>query len=93
MHAHVDIAVQSDYVCACLQNINIASTDAESAQTKAQKKRDIAIAVPTVIGGVAILGALMTGTSRIGCQSLVILRVLNSSLRQPVACPVQLHPP
>ncbi len=41
-----------------MQDINIASTDTESAQTDAQKKkRDIAIAVPTVIGGVAILGA------------------------------------
>jgi len=46
-----------DCVCAYLQNINIASTDLESAQAaEAKKKRDIAIAVPTVIGGVVIIG-------------------------------------
>lgn len=50
-----------DCVCAWLQNINIASTDSESAQaSEAKKKRDIAIAVPTVIGGVVIIGAQLS---------------------------------
>jgi len=50
-----------DCVCAQLQNINVASTDLESAQaSEAKKKRDIAIAVPTVIGGVVIIGAQLS---------------------------------
>ena len=44
-------------MCAQLQDFTISSTASESAPASSNTKRNAAIAAPTVIGGVAIIGA------------------------------------
>lgn len=44
-------------VCAWLQDLTFSSTASESAPASSNAKRNAAIAVPTVIGGVAVIGA------------------------------------